>query len=277
MKRAGYVLYGAVCYLMFVGTILYAVGFVGAVFVPRSVDAGGPAAPLGTALGMDAALLTLFAVQHSGMARRGFKAIWTRIVPGPIERSTYVLSASVCLLLLFYFWRPIPIVVWNVEAPGMRMALHTVSGLGWGIALFSSFLINHFELFGLRQVYLAARRQELPNAQFRTPMLYKIVRHPLYLGFILAFWAAPTMTVGHLVFAVAMLGYIVVAIQLEERDLVRVYGARYLAYRQEVRGLVPIPRSGASDAAVTGSPANWVGELRRSSEPAAPEGTPGSA
>jgi len=251
VKRAVYVLYGAVCYLTFVGTILYAIGFVGAAFVPRSVDAGGPAAPLGTALGMDAALLTLFAVQHSGMARRGFKAIWARIVPGPIERSTYVVSASVCLLLLFYFWRPIPIVVWNVEAPGLRMALHTVFGLGWGIALFSSFLINHFELFGLRQVYLAARRKELPYAQFRTPMLYKIVRHPLYLGFILAFWAAPTMTVGHLVFAAAMLGYIVVAIQLEERDLVREHGARYLAYRQEVRGLVPIPRSGAPEAAVT--------------------------
>ncbi len=133
------------------------------------------------------------------------------------------------------------------------MALLAVSGLGWGIALFGTFLINHFELFGLRQVYLAARRKELPYAQFRTPVLYKVVRHPIYLGFILAFWAAPTMTVGHLVFAVAMLGYIVVAIQLEERDLVREYGARYLAYRQEVRGLVPIPRSRASDSAVTGS------------------------
>ncbi len=228
---------------------------------------------------MDAVLLTLFAMQHSGMARRGFKAIWTRIVPGPIERSTYVLSASVCLLLLFYFWRPIPTVVWNVEATGLRMALQTVSGLGWGIALFSTFLINHFELFGLRQVYLAARRKELPSAQFRTPVLYKVVRHPLYLGFILAFWAAPTMTVGHLVFAAAMLGYIVVAIQLEERDLVREYGARYLTYRQQVRGLVPIPRSRASDSAVTGSAAPWVGELLSSarSEPAAPEGTPGSA
>ena len=279
MKRAVYLLYGAVCYLVSVGTLLYAVGFVGAALVPRSVDAGGPAAPLGTALGMDAVLLTLFAVQHSGMARRGFKAVWTRIVPGPIERSTYVLSASVCLLLLFYFWRPIPIVVWHVEAPGLRMALLTVAGLGWGIALFATFLINHFELFGLRQVYLAARRKELPYAQFRTPLLYKVVRHPLYLGFILAFWAAPTMTVGHLVFAVAMLGYIVVAVQLEERDLVRAYGARYLAYRQEVRGLVPIPRSPASDSAVTGSAAHWVGGLRSSagSEPAAPEGTPGSA
>ncbi|HSP17889.1 MAG TPA: hypothetical protein VLQ79_00125 [Myxococcaceae bacterium] len=254
MKRVIYVLYGVVSYLVFLGTFLYAIAFVEAAFVPRSVDGGGSSAPLAAALGVDALLLTLFAVQHSGMARRGFKTVWTRIVPKPIERSTYVLSASLCLLLLFYFCRPIPRVVWHVEASSLRVALFALSALGWGIVLFGTFLINHFELFGLRQVYLAARWRELPRAQFRTPVLYKLVRHPIYLGFILAFWAAPTMTVGHLVFAVATLGYILVAIQLEERDLVHEYGARYLAYRQQVRGLVPIPRSGASDSAVSGSP-----------------------
>ena len=252
MKRVMYVLYGVVCYLVFLGTFLYAFAFVEAAFVPRTVDAGGPSAPLGAALGADTLLLTLFAVQHSGMARRGFKTVWTRIVPKPIERSTYVLSASLCLLLLFYFWRPIPQVMWSVEAWASRVGLIAVSALGWGIVLFGTFLINHFELFGLRQVYLAARRRDLPQPQFRTPVLYKLVRHPIYLGFILAFWAAPTMTVGHLVFALATLGYIVVAIQLEERDLVHEYGARYLAYRQQVRGLVPIPK-GASPSRLGGS------------------------
>ncbi len=248
MRRLVYVLYGGVCYLVFLATFLYAIGFVEARLVPRSVDAGGPGAPVGTALLVDALLLTLFAVQHSGMARRGFKAVWTRLVPAPIERSTYVLCASACLLALFYFWRPIPGVLWSVETPGPRMALLALSMLGWGIVLFGTFLINHFELFGLRQVYLAAKRKELPHPQFRTPVLYKVVRHPIYLGFVLAFWAAPRMTGGHLVFALATLGYIVVAIQLEERDLVREYGNRYLAYREQVRGLVPLPRRVPTDA-----------------------------
>ncbi len=248
MKRVLYVLYGALCYVASVAALLYAVGFVEAQLVPRSVDAGGLASPLGVALAIDAALLTLFAVQHSGMARRGFKAVWTRVVPAPIERSTYVLAASLCLLALYYFWRPIPAVVWRVEAAAPRMALLALSAAGWLIALFGTFLINHFELFGLRQVYLAGRRKDLPPAQFRTPLLYKVVRHPIYLGFILAFWAAPTMTVGHLVFALGTLGYIVVAIRLEERDLVREYGDRYLAYREQVRGLVPIPREIPTDA-----------------------------
>lgn len=256
MKRVVYVLYGAVCYLMFVGTFLYAVAFVAGAPVPRNVDAGGPPAALGAALGVDVLLLTLFAVQHSGMARKGFKAVWTRLVPAPVERSTYVLATNLCLLTLFYFWRPIPRVVWNVETPAIRVGLVAVSVLGWGIVLFGTFLINHFELFGLRQVYLAARRKDLPAPRFRTPLLYRFVRHPIYLGFILAFWATPRMTVGHLVFAAATLGYILVAIQLEERDLVREYGARYLAYRQQVRGLVPIPRSGAPEPSVTRSVAN---------------------
>ena len=242
MKRLAFLLYGVLAYTAFLGTILYAVGFVGGGLAPRSVDSGGPIAPLGTALLVDALLLTLFAVQHSAMARRGFKEVWTRVVPKPIERSTYVLIASGCLAVLFALWRPIPAVVWNVQAPAARVAILAVSALGWLIALFSTFLLNHFELFGLRQVYLAARRKELPPTGFRTPWLYRWVRHPLYLGFIIAFWATPTMTVGHLVFALGMLGYILVAIQLEERDLVREYGARYLAYREQIRGLIPIPR-----------------------------------
>ena len=242
MKRLLFLLYGVLAYAAFLGTLLYAVGFVGGALVPRSVDSGGPIAPLGTALLVDALLLTLFAVQHSAMARRGFKEVWTRVVPKPIERSTYVLVASGCLGLLFALWRPIPAVVWNVQAPAARVAILAVSALGWLIALFSTLLLNHFELFGLRQVYLAARRKELPPTGFRTPWFYRWVRHPLYLGFIIAFWATPTMTVGHLVFALVMLGYILVAIPLEERDLVREFGARYLAYREQVRGLVPIPR-----------------------------------
>ncbi|HUM09925.1 MAG TPA: hypothetical protein VLT82_03145 [Myxococcaceae bacterium] len=249
MKRLAYLLYGALSYVVFLGTISYAIAFVEDVAVPRTVDRGGPLVPVGTALLVDVLLLTLFAVQHSGMARQGFKAVWTRlVVPASVERSTYVLAASGCLITLFHFWRPIPAVVWSVDGTGPRAALTAVSMLGWAIVFLSTFLLNHFELFGLRQVYLAARRTELSAPRFRTPMLYKLVRHPLYLGFILAFWAAPTMTVGHLVFALATLGYILVAIQLEERDLVREYGHRYLAYREQVRGLVPIPRRPPSDS-----------------------------
>jgi methanethiol S-methyltransferase len=242
MKRLAYLLYGGVCYGVFVATFLYVIAFVEALPVPLTVDAGGPSSSPATALLVDVLLLTLFAVQHSAMARRGFKEVWTRIVPKPIERSTYVLAASICLVVLFALWRPIPALVWNVQAPVTRFAILAVSVLGWLIALFSTFLLNHFELFGLRQVFLAARRRDLPCPGFRTPWFYKWVRHPLYLGFILAFWAAPTMTVGHLVFALGMLGYILVAIQLEERDLVWEYGARYLAYREQVRALVPLPR-----------------------------------
>lgn len=242
MRRAALLLYGGVCYAVFLATFLYAIAFVAGVLVPRTVDAGGPSMAPAGALLVDALLLTLFALQHSGMARRGFKEVWTRVVPEPIERSTYVLAASVCLVVLFALWRPLPEIVWNVHAPLARNAIWALSALGWAIALFSTLLLNHFELFGLRQVYLAARRRELPASSFRTPWFYRIVRHPLYVGFILAFWAAPTMSVGHLVFAAGMLGYILVAIQLEERDLVREHGARYLAYREQVRALIPIPR-----------------------------------
>jgi protein-S-isoprenylcysteine O-methyltransferase Ste14 len=250
VRRHFFFLYGVVAYAAFLGTILYAVGFVGGVVVPRSVDSGGPVAPLTIAMGVNVALLGLFAAQHSVMARRGFKARWTRLVPRPIERSTYVLASSLCLGLLFLLWHPIPRVVWSVENTAGRVALVALSGLGWFVALFSTFLIDHFELLGLRQVYRVARRNQPRPPGFRTPVLYKLVRHPLYLGFILAFWSAPTMTVGHLVFALGMLGYILIGIQLEERDLVREYGARYVAYREQVRALVPIPRLVSIEAAV---------------------------
>jgi protein-S-isoprenylcysteine O-methyltransferase Ste14 len=243
MKRVAYVLYGIACYGLFLATFLYAIAFVEGMPVPRTVDSGGqPSAPA-TALGIDVLLLALFAVQHSGMARRGFREVWTRVVPRPIERSTYVLASSACLVVLFVLWRPIPTIVWNVQAPAARVAILALSAFGWLFALFSTVLLNHFELFGLRQVFLAARRREPPAQRFRTPWFYKWVRHPLYLGFIIAFWAVPTMTVGHLVFALGMLGYILAAIQLEERDLVREYGAQYLAYRERVPALVPLPRS----------------------------------
>jgi len=242
MKRAVYLVYGVMSYAVSIATLFYAIAFVEGSLVPRSVDTGEAVFRPLTALLVDVLLLALFAVQHSGMARRGFKEVWTRIVPEPIERSTYVLAASGSLVVLFALWQPIPAVVWNVRAPVARFAIYALSALGWLVALFSTLLLNHFELFGLRQVYLAARRRDLPATQFRTPWFYKWVRHPLYLGFILAFWATPTMTVGHLVFALGMLGYVLVAIQLEERDLVREYGARYIAYREKVRALVPIPR-----------------------------------
>ena len=242
MQRAVYLVYGVVSYAASIATLLYAIAFVEGSLVPRTVDAGGAVFGPATALPVDALLLTLFAVQHSGMARRGFKELWTRIVPKPIERSTYVLTASASLVVLFGLWRPIPAVVWNVHPPVARFVIYALSAVGWLVALFSTLLLNHFELFGLRQVYLAARRKELPPSPFRTPWFYKWVRHPLYVGFILAFWATPTMTVGHLVFALGMHLYILVAIQLEERDLVREYGAQYLAYREQVRALVPIPR-----------------------------------
>jgi methanethiol S-methyltransferase len=253
VRRAGYLLYGVVCYLVSLVTVLYAIGFVEAVFVPRNVDAGGPSVPLRPALLIDLLLLTLFAVQHSGMARRGFKALWTRVVPEPLERSTYVLFTSACLAALFVFWRPIPYAVWTVEGSGFRAVLVAVSLLGWCIALFSTFLIDHLDLFGLRQVYLAAWSRARVAPRFRTPVLYRLVRHPLYVGFILAFWAAPTMTLGHFLFALTTLGYIIVAIQLEERDLLLAFGDRYAVYQREVRGLVPIPKRRVFRANLSGA------------------------
>lgn len=238
MSKLIAVIYGALAYVVFLGTFLYAVAFVGNIGVPKSIDAGATS-PLAVSVIVNALLLTAFALQHSIMAREGFKRLWTKVVPKSVERSTYVLFASLVLIVLFWQWRPMPDVVWSVGHPVGVFALNTAFWLGWTIVLTSTFLINHFELFGLRQVYARLRERSLPTPTFRTPLFYRYVRHPIYLGFIVAFWAAPTMTVGHLLFAIATTGYILFGIQLEERDLMQQFGARYGRYREQVGMLVP--------------------------------------
>ncbi|OBA80281.1 hypothetical protein A9W99_19680 [Mycobacterium sp. 1164966.3] len=240
MKRFLTIGYGAVCYLAFVVAFLYAIGFVGAIVVPRTVD-HGITAPTGPALAVNVLLLGLFAVQHSVMARPGFKRWWTRIVPQSIERSTFVLLSSAVLLLLYWQWRTMPAVIWDVRQPAARLALWALFWLGWATVLASSFMVNHFDLFGLRQVYLAWRGKPYTDIGFRIQFLYRLVRHPLMLGFIIAFWSTPTMTAGHLLFAIVVTGYILFAVQLEERDLVATLGDQYLDYRRQVPMLLPIP------------------------------------
>lgn len=231
--------YGVLCYLIFFVTYLYAIGFIGNVFVPKSIDSGRTS-PLGEALLINAGLLALFAVQHSVMARPWFKQMWTRVIPKQAERSTYVLLSSMALILLFWLWQPIGGVVWNVEQPALRAILYALFAMGFLLVLISTFLINHFDLFGLRQVYLYLRGREYTQLRFGTPILYRHVRHPLYLGWLFAFWATPTMTIAHLVFAIATTAYIFIAIQLEEKDLVDIYGDDYRRYRDSVPMIVPV-------------------------------------
>jgi methanethiol S-methyltransferase len=234
-------IYGIVCYAIFFVTFLYAIGFVGNFVVPKSIDSA-PIVPLGQALLVNVGLLGLFGLQHSAMARQEFKTWWTTIVPQPAERSTYVLFSSLCLITLFYFWQPLGMTIWNVENPMFRNLLYVFFGFGWLLVLVTTFLINHFDLFGLRQVYLYLRGKDYTPLSFVTPGPYNHVRHPLYVGWFFAFWSTPTMTVAHLVFAVVTAVYILVAIQLEERDLVRVHGQAYADYRDRVPMLIPFSR-----------------------------------
>jgi protein-S-isoprenylcysteine O-methyltransferase Ste14 len=234
------VLYGSVAYTLFLGTILYAIAFVGGLPAPKTIDSGAPG-PLPLALIVNTALLGLFAVQHSVMARPAFKRWWKAIVPDSVERSTYVIFSSLALVLLFWQWQPMPQPIWSVTDPTGVVILRVVFWAGWALVFLSTFLINHFELFGLRQVWCRLTGKTLPPPAFRTPSLYRHVRHPLYLGFLLAFWSTPVMTMGHLLFAAATTGYILIAIQLEERDLIAIFGDRYRRYREQVSMLIPLP------------------------------------
>lgn len=250
MKKIASLVYAFAGYALFFATILYAIGFVGNIAVPKSIDSGPPG-PLAQAFLVDLALVAIFAVQHSVMARAWFKKWWTRFVPARVERSTYVVFSSLVLLLLFWQWQPLPTPVWEVKSTMGAGALQALFWIGWGIAFVSTYLIDHFELFGLRQV-IAPLRATSPSPSapvLRTPLLYRYVRHPLYTGFIVAFWLAPVMTIGHLLFSAAMTGYILVGIHFEERDLTRTFGEQYRRYQASVGMLVPRATANREDPA----------------------------
>jgi protein-S-isoprenylcysteine O-methyltransferase Ste14 len=249
MGRVFGLIYGVAAYLLFLVVFLYAVGFVANWMVPKSIDSGVQEDVIVSILN-NAVLLGIFAVQHSVMARPGFKAWWTRIVPQSVERSTYVVFSSLVLILLFWKWQPLPGVVWSVQEPAGAMVLWGLCALGWLIALASTFAVSHFDLFGLRQVYLNLRNERYSHLNFRVLGLYRLVRHPLMLGFLIAFWATPHMTIGHLLFAAATTVYILIALQLEERDLIAHFGEQYREYRQQVPMLLPVPRKTGVDSGI---------------------------
>ena len=251
IRRTSFLLFGVFCYAIFLATILYAIGFAGNLWrsfgwssdLFRSMDFGRAPAPAGEALLVDALLLGLFALQHSGMARAGFKERWTRVIPEPIERSTFVLAASLCLALLFWQWRPIgTAVLWDLSRGAPEVLLIGLSFAGWLFVFLATLMIDHLDLFGLRQVWHAFRGEPCARLDFATPAFYRAVRHPIYLGFMVAIWATPLMTLGHLFFAAATTGYILVGIRLEERDLVRCHGDAYRRYRGRTPMLLPLPR-----------------------------------
>ncbi len=233
-------LYGIICYLIFFGTFLYAIGFVGNFVVPKSMDTGAEGS-LGEALLINTLLLAVFALQHSLMARQGFKEKWTKIIPPAIERNTYVLLSSLALLLIFWQWRPIGNIIWDVSNTTLGTVLIGVSLAGWLFVLISTFLLDHFELLGLKQAFSNLTGNEIQSSKFKTPGFYKFVRHPIYFGFTVAFWATPIMTTAHLLFAIGTLGYTIMGIFLEERDLVSTFGNEYKNYKSKVSMLIPLP------------------------------------
>lgn len=241
MKKLFFIVYSIIAYLISVGTLLYLLCFVSSLIVPKNIDSE-PQSPLDFALLMDAALVFLFGLQHSIMARPAFKHWWKKFVPEPIERSTYILLTSFCLLLLFWQWQPIDGIIWQAESETIQILLKSVCIVGFGIALLSTFLINHFDLFGLQQVWFYVKDKKYEQATFKTPFFYKYVRHPLYLGLLIMFWSTPTMTATHLVFALMTTGYILTGIRFEQNDLVKHFGAKYEEYKRSIPMLIPFSK-----------------------------------
>jgi methanethiol S-methyltransferase len=241
VKRIAFFVFGLLCHAMFFAVFLYMAGFVGNLLVPKTIDSPAVAAPIGVAIAIDLTLLALFAVPHSVMGRPAFKRWWTQYVPQPIERSVYVLFANLCMILLLWQWRPIGPVLWDVQQPVWRATLYGLFAGGWLLVPLASLMISHFDLFGSRQVWLHLRQKPYTMLAFHTPMLYRLVRHPLYVGWMIAFWATPTMSAGHLLFAAFLTAYMLVVIPVEERDLVDLFGEQYEQYRRRVPALIPRP------------------------------------